>query len=218
MFKAVSGLGSDSKLHEINFCPGPAGCLINTVTVDNQGQNPSGPRLGVWTGRSKFASARLSYRWGSSVMVRFFLVLIAGSVWRGRRGDQYSKRRSQGGGRGSSQPRLSKGGGGEEVLRRFSIVGAYPSFSHFGGCHLINILSLYPLPVAGSWWNPGNFFLQGKATKKIVTKTWKCSFRRAANVRLSQINLNSQMMPPKKLRFVCNFTGPTLLIGFSPPA
>jgi len=45
---------------------------VNTVTVDNQGQNSGGPRLRVWTGRSKFASARLSYRWGSWVMVRFF--------------------------------------------------------------------------------------------------------------------------------------------------
>jgi len=37
--------------------------------------------------------------------------------------DRYSQRRSQGGGWGSGHPRLSKGGQGEVVRRRFSIVG-----------------------------------------------------------------------------------------------
>ena len=39
--------------------------------------------------------------------------------------DRYSQRRSQGGGWGSGHPRLSKGGQGEVVRRRFSIVGTF---------------------------------------------------------------------------------------------
>jgi len=51
--------------------------------------------------------------------------LVAGSVRRGRGGDQYNQRRSEGGGWGSGHPRLSKGGQGEVVRRRFSIVGTF---------------------------------------------------------------------------------------------
>ena len=51
-------------------------------------------------------------------------VLVAGSVWRGRRRDQCSWRRNYGSGWGLSHPSFSQGKQGEVVCRRCSMMGA----------------------------------------------------------------------------------------------